>query len=52
MIISYLLSYLLPPEVVAAARVYHGIHAAVYPAKPGQDGKGQFRVSDTVWTDA
>ena len=41
-----------PPEVVAAAGVDHGVHAAVDPAKPGQDGEGHVWVGDTVGTDA
>ena len=48
----YYLCYLLPSEVVAAAGVDHGVHAAVDPAKPGQDGEGQLRIGDTLWTDA
>ena len=50
-IISHSLS-LGPPEVVAAAGVDHGVHAAVDPAKPGQDGEGHVWVGDTVGTDA
>ena len=41
-----------PPEVVAAARVDDGVHAAVDPAQPSQDGEGQLWVGDAVRADS
>ena len=39
-----------PSEVIAAAGVDHRVHGGVDPAQPGEDGEGQLRVSNAVWT--
>ena len=41
----------LPPEVVAAAGVDHGVHGGVDPAQPGEDSEGELWVGDTVRAD-
>ena len=46
-----MIDVILPPEVVAAAGVDHGVHGGVDPAQPGEDGECELWVGDAAGAD-